>query len=114
MLLHKINEGIINIKKDKIKKLIKNLLEVLPDGIGLDKVLGFFLSISLSVYLLKINAIFLAPKLATVISNKSIKTNSFEINKDPEKIKGNTNTVCEIVTKSKANLVFLKLNIKIY
>ncbi|GIR29479.1 hypothetical protein CM15mP43_11030 [bacterium] len=45
MLLHKINEGIINIKKDKIKKLIKNLLEVLPDGIGLDKVLGFFLSI---------------------------------------------------------------------
>ena len=53
VLLHKINEGIINIKKDKIKKLIKNLLEVLPDGIGLDKVLGFFLSNSLLLFYYK-------------------------------------------------------------
>ena len=93
VLLHKINEGIINIKKDKIKKLIKNLFEVFPDGMGLDNVLGFFLSISLSVYLLNIKAIFLAPKLAIVMSSKSIKINSFEVNKYPEKIKGSTKTV---------------------
>ena len=93
VLLHKINEGIKNKAKEIKEKNIKKFFEILPDGKGLSLVLGLFLSIFKSIYLLKIKPKFLAPKLAIMINKKSAIINFLEINKYPERIRGRINTV---------------------
>tara|TARA_B100001142_G_scaffold58712_1_gene57493 strand:- start:1972 stop:2256 length:285 start_codon:yes stop_codon:yes gene_type:complete len=56
-----------NIKELKIRNRNKNLLEALPDGIGLVEVLGFFKSISASIILLRSMPIVLADTAAIKI-----------------------------------------------
>lgn len=63
-----INQQVIkNIKELKIRNRNKNLLEALPDGIGLVEVLGFFKSISASIILLRSMPIVLADTAAIKI-----------------------------------------------
>ena len=63
-----INQQVIkNIKELKIRNRNKNLLEALPDGIGLVEVLGFLKSISASIILLRIMPIVLADTAAIKI-----------------------------------------------
>ena len=85
MLLHKINEGIKNKAKEIKEKNIKKFFEILPDGKGLSLVLGLFLSIFKSIYLLKIKPKFI--KLAIMINKKSAIINFLKINKYPERIR---------------------------
>jgi len=63
-----INQQVIkNIKELKIRNRNKNLLEALPEGIGLVEVLGFFKSISASIILLRSMPIVLADTAAIKI-----------------------------------------------
>ena len=96
------------------KKITKNFFPTLPDGISLLLVLGFFESISRSIHLLKIKPIFLAPRVARMIKKMFKMSTSFIPTKNPENTSGKTNRVWDMVTRSKANLVFLMTNIKIY
>lgn len=63
-----INQQVIkNIEELKIRNRNKNLLEALPEGIGLVEVLGFFKSISASIILLRSMPIVLADTAAIKI-----------------------------------------------
>ena len=63
-----INQQVIkNIKELKIRNRNENLLEALPDGIGLVEVLGFLKSISASIILLRIMPVALADTAAIKI-----------------------------------------------
>ena len=63
-----INQQVIkNIEELKIRNRNKNLLEALPEGIGLVEVLGFFKSISASIILLRSIPIVLADTAAIKI-----------------------------------------------
>ena len=97
-----------------------SLAEILPAGISLVTVLGFFASIFLSKYLLNAIAAFLAKTMQSITSKNSNQLNGFAVEvtpkKKPIKAKGSAKMECANKTSEKyffiiyINIVFARKN----
>ena len=96
-----------------ITKVKASLADILPAGISLVTVLGFFASIFRSKYLLNAIAAFLAKTIQSITSTKSNQLNGFAVvvtpKKKPIKAKGMAKIECANKTSEKYFFIYIIL-----